>query len=140
MRYLPPSFGRFGPFLTEPRDTRFLPGEQVGKTQFEEEKARVQKAGSQPAEAQLLFLGITKASLKSDSFLSAASFQHTTQVLTEAAVMSKRDELLSIKGHVITGRLIPAGTGFEVDRKRRAELPVKSARGVDPAAPSPPAA
>jgi DNA-directed RNA polymerase subunit beta' len=126
--------------IADPGDTRFLSGEEVGKTQFEEENARVQKAGGQPAEAQLLFLGITKASLKSDSFLTAAGFQHTTQVLTEAAVMSKRDDILGLKAKIITGGLIPAGTGFGVDRKRSAKPPGKSASKVDSVAPSPPAA
>ena len=123
--------------IIEPGDTRFLSGEEVGKTQFEEENARVEKAGGQPAEAQVLFLGISKASLKSDSFLSAAGFQHTTQVLTEAAVMSKSDDILGLKERIITGGLIPAGTGFEVDRKRRAKPPAKSASEIDPVAPSP---
>ena len=93
----------------------------------------------EPSEAKPILLGITKASLQSRSFLSAASFQKTTQVLSEAAVRSKRDDLLGLNAHVITGQLIPAGTGFEVDRERRAQSPVKSASEVGPAAPSAPA-
>jgi DNA-directed RNA polymerase subunit beta' len=89
------------------------------QNQFEEENAQVEKAGGQPAEAQVLFLGISKASLKSDSFLSAASFQYTTQVFTEAAAMSKRDDTLGLKATIVTGGLIPAGTGFDFYRQVR---------------------
>ncbi|MDP2324219.1 MAG: hypothetical protein Q8N51_09345, partial [Gammaproteobacteria bacterium] len=72
-----------------------------------------------PAEYQYLLLGITKASLSTDSFISAASFQETTRVLTEAAIMGKRDELRGLKENVIVGRLIPAGTGMAYHRARR---------------------
>jgi len=103
--------------ITEPGDTHFLWGDQVDKLAFEEENQRVEEKGGQPAEAQPVLMGITKASLESDSFLSAASFQHTTRVLTEAAALSKRDELRGLKGKVITGGLIPVGTGFDQYRK-----------------------
>jgi DNA-directed RNA polymerase subunit beta' len=123
--------------ITEPGDTAFSIGDQVDRLDFEQESQRVERLGGKPAEAKPILLGITKASLQSRSFLSAAGFQHTTQVLTEAAVMSKRDDILGLKERIITGGLIPAGTGFEVDRKRCAKPPVKSASQVDLVAPSP---
>jgi DNA-directed RNA polymerase subunit beta' len=106
--------------ITEPGDTQFLWGEQVDKLEFEEENERVEKKGGKPAEAAPVLLGITKASLETDSFLSAASFQDTTRVLTEAATRSKIDSLRGFKENVIMGHIIPAGTGF--DRHRRAQL------------------
>jgi DNA-directed RNA polymerase subunit beta' len=105
--------------ITEPGDTNFLWGEQVDKLEFEEENARVEKKGGKPAEAQPVLLGITKASLETDSFLSAASFQDTTRVLTDAATRSKVDYLRGFKENVIMGHIIPAGTGFELHRKVR---------------------
>jgi DNA-directed RNA polymerase subunit beta' len=98
--------------ITEPGDTRFLWGEQVDKIEFEDENRRVEQMGGKPAEAQPVLLGITKASLETDSFLSAASFQDTTRVLTEAATMGKTDPLKGFKENVIMGHIIPAGTGF----------------------------
>jgi DNA-directed RNA polymerase subunit beta' len=86
--------------------------DQVEKLVFEEENARVLKEGGKPAVAEPLFLGITKASLITDSFISAASFQETTKVLTQAAVAGKVDSLRGLKENVIMGRLIPAGTGL----------------------------
>jgi DNA-directed RNA polymerase subunit beta' len=103
--------------ITEPGDTQFLWGEQIDKIAFEEENARVEKMGGKPAEAQPVLLGITKASLETDSFLSAASFQDTTRVLTEAATLSKVDYLHGFKENVIMGHIIPAGTGFNYHRK-----------------------
>jgi DNA-directed RNA polymerase subunit beta' len=126
--------------ITEPGDTIFLIDGLTNKLDFDQENQRVEKLGGKPSEGKPILIGITKASLQSRSFLSAASFRNTTQVLAEAAVMSKRDELLGLKATIITGGLIPVGTGFEVDRKRRAKPPVKSASEVDPVAPSPPAA
>src|SRR5438046_8862699 len=82
--------------ITEPGDTTFLWGEQVDKLEFEEENARVEKMGGKPAEAVPVLLGITKASLETESFLSAASFQDTTRVLTDAATMGKHDYLREI--------------------------------------------
>jgi DNA-directed RNA polymerase subunit beta' len=92
-------------------DTEFLIGDQVEKWRFEEENQRVLSGGGQPAVAEPLLLGITKASLSTESFISAASFQETTKVLTEAAINGKVDRLVGLKENVIMGRLIPAGTG-----------------------------
>jgi DNA-directed RNA polymerase subunit beta' len=105
--------------ITEPGDTGFLWGEQVDKLDFEEENSRVEKMGGKPAEAQPVLLGITKASLETESFLSAASFQDTTRVLTEAATRAKVDYLRGFKENVIMGHIIPAGTGFDFHRKAR---------------------
>jgi DNA-directed RNA polymerase subunit beta' len=93
-------------------DTEFLVDEQVDKFRFMEENERVIKEGGRPASAQPLLLGITKASLSTESFISAASFQETTRVLTEAAISGKIDYLRGLKENVTMGRLIPAGTGF----------------------------
>jgi DNA-directed RNA polymerase subunit beta' len=105
--------------ITEPGDTGFLWGEQIDKLDFEEENQRVEKMGGKPAEAQPVLLGITKASLETESFLSAASFQDTTRVLTEAATRAKVDYLRGFKENVIMGHIIPAGTGFDYHRKAR---------------------
>jgi DNA-directed RNA polymerase subunit beta' len=105
--------------ITEPGDTNFLWGEQVDKLEFEEENERVDKKGGKPAEAQPVLLGITKASLETESFLSAASFQDTTRVLTEAATRARVDYLHGFKENVIMGHIIPAGTGFDQHRKAR---------------------
>src|SRR5205823_4435271 len=93
-------------------DTDFLPGQVVDKFRFEDENRRVTNNGGTAATADWLLLGITEASLQTDSFLSAASFQKTTRVLTEAAVRGKKDNLVGLKENVIIGRLIPAGTGL----------------------------
>ena len=98
--------------IREVGDTHFLVDDQVEKFVFEEENARVMREGGKPAEGEPLFLGITKASLITDSFISAASFQETTKVLTQAAVAGKVDNLKGLKENVIMGRLIPAGTGL----------------------------
>ena len=98
--------------IREVGDTHFLVDDQVEKFVFEEENARVMEEGGKPAEGEPLFLGITKASLITDSFISAASFQETTKVLTQAAVAGKVDNLKGLKENVIMGRLIPAGTGL----------------------------
>jgi DNA-directed RNA polymerase subunit beta' len=103
--------------ITEPGDTSFLWGEQIEKLDFEAENERVEKMGGKPAEASPVLLGITKASLETDSFLSAASFQDTTRVLTEAATRSKVDYLRGFKENVIMGHIIPAGTGFDMHRR-----------------------
>ncbi len=103
--------------ITEPGDTTFLWGEQVEKLEFEDENRRVEEKGGKPAEAQPVLLGITKASLETESFLSAASFQDTTRVLTEAATRAKVDYLRGFKENVIMGHIIPAGTGFDYHRK-----------------------
>jgi len=98
--------------ISEIGDTNFLVDDQVEKYVFEEENERVLREGGKPATADPLFLGITKASLITDSFISAASFQETTKVLTLAAIAGKVDHLLGLKENVIMGRLIPAGTGL----------------------------
>ena len=99
--------------IDEPGDTNFLEGEKVDKVRFEEENARIIAEGGEPATAESLLLGITRASLSTESFISAASFQETTKVLTEAAISGKVDNLLGLKENVIIGHLIPAGTGIE---------------------------
>jgi len=98
-------------------DTEFLEGEQVDRYRFLEENERVIAQGGEPATFQPLLLGITKASLSTESFFSAASFQETTKVLTEAAVQSKTDNLQGLKENIIIGHLIPAGTGMEQHRR-----------------------
>jgi DNA-directed RNA polymerase subunit beta' len=97
-------------------DTEFLPEEVVDKFRFREENARVEQTGGKPALGKTVLLGITKASLSTDSFISAASFQETTRVLTEAAINGKVDHLRGLKENVIMGRLIPAGTGMDYYR------------------------
>jgi DNA-directed RNA polymerase subunit beta' len=98
--------------IKEVGDTDFLVGDQTEKWRFDEENARVLTKGGEPAIAEPLLLGITKASLSTESFISAASFQETTRVLTEAAINGKVDRLVGLKENVIMGRLIPAGTGL----------------------------
>jgi DNA-directed RNA polymerase subunit beta' len=98
--------------VKEAGDSDFLVGEQIERNVFDEENRRVLKAGGKPAVGEPLLLGITKASLSTDSFISAASFQETTKVLTEASLSGKIDYLRGLKENVIMGRLIPAGTGF----------------------------
>jgi len=103
--------------ISEPGDTDFLLGEHVERFRFETENDRVKKLGKKTAVAEPLLLGITKASLSTESFISAASFQETTKVLTEAAIQGKIDRLKGLKENVIMGRLIPAGTGIDTYRK-----------------------
>lgn len=100
-------------------DTTLLKGEHVERDEFAEENAKVEARGGRPAQGEPVLLGITKASLQTRSFISAASFQETTRVLTEAAVQGKRDKLVGLKENVIVGRLIPAGTGGATNRVRR---------------------
>ena len=97
--------------IIDPGDTNFLEGEEVDKIRFNRENDKVLYEGGDPATCQPILLGITRASLRTDSFISAASFQETTRVLTEAAVQGKIDHLRGLKENVIIGRLIPAGTG-----------------------------
>jgi DNA-directed RNA polymerase subunit beta' len=99
--------------IEEVGDTDFVVGELVDKFVFQEENERVLQQGKRPATAKPILLGITKASLSTDSFISAASFQETTRVLTEAAISGKTDDLRGLKENVIVGRLIPAGTGLK---------------------------
>ena len=105
--------------ISDPGESRFIREEQVERSEVLDENDKLVSEGKRPAEFQFLLLGITKASLSTDSFISAASFQETTRVLTEAAIMGKRDELRGLKENVIVGRLIPAGTGLAYHRARR---------------------
>ncbi len=105
--------------VDEPGDTRFLPGEQVERTHLLEENEAMAAEGKRPATYTRVLLGITKASLTTESFISAASFQETTRVLTEAAINGKKDRLRGLKENVIVGRLIPAGTGLAYHEERR---------------------
>ncbi len=104
--------------ITEPGDTTYLVGELVDRIEFDEENERRLRAGERPAGGLPVLQGITKASLQTLSFISAASFQETTRVLTEAATAGKTDQLLGLKENVIVGRLIPAGTGSVMSRLR----------------------
>ena len=92
-------------------DTNLLPGEIVDKLRFEDENLRVLASGGEPSTAEVIMLGITRASLQTESFLSAASFQETTNILSDAAIQGKVDKLIGLKENVIIGRLIP--TSFE---------------------------
>jgi len=107
--------------ITDPGDTGFIREEQVERAEVLDENDKVVAEGKLPANYNFLLLGITKASLSTDSFISAASFQETTRVLTEAAILGKRDELRGLKENVIVGRLIPAGTGLAYHRNRKAQ-------------------
>ena len=107
--------------VEEVGDTNFLEGEKVDKHRFREDNERIMAEGGEPATSGDLLLGITRASLSTDSFISAASFQETTKVLTEAAVSGKEDKLRGLKENVIIGQLIPAGTGIEVYRRMELE-------------------
>jgi DNA-directed RNA polymerase subunit beta' len=108
--------------VSEPGDTRFLRGEQLDRARVLEENERVAAREGAPAQYEPVLLGITKASLATESFISAASFQETTRVLTEAAVRGLRDDLRGLKENVIVGRLIPAGTGFAFHMSRRRKV------------------
>ena len=117
--------------ILDPGDTTLLIGEQVDKNRFMEVNEGIIKEGGQPAVAEPLVLGITQASLTTDSFFSAASFQETTKVLTEASMAGKIDYLRGLKENIIVGRLIPAGTGYRrymdcgIDVPDQAERPDK---------------
>ena len=111
--------------VVDPGDTKFIRGEQVERAHLLDENDALPK-DKLPATYEPVLLGITKASLSTDSFISAASFQETTRVLTEAAIMGKRDELRGLKENVIVGRLIPAGTGLAYHRMRK-----NNAAGID---------
>jgi len=116
--------------IVDPGESRFITGEQVERAEVLEENDRVKADGNKkPATFEYMLLGITKASLSTDSFISAASFQETTRVLTEAAIMGKKDDLRGLKENVIVGRLIPAGTGlaYHSTRKKVAVEPGSSA-------------
>jgi DNA-directed RNA polymerase subunit beta' len=110
--------------VEDPGDTTLLPGGIVDRFELEEENARVEAEGGKPATSRPVILGITKASLATDSFLSAASFQETTRVLTEAAIKGRVDPLLGLKENVIIGKLVPAGTGMS--RYRNLKMIIQS--------------
>ncbi|MDU2065461.1 MAG: DNA-directed RNA polymerase subunit beta' [Sporomusaceae bacterium] len=112
--------------VEEAGDTELLPGEYIDIITFEEENAKTMESGGEPAIARPILLGITKASLATDSFLSAASFQETTRVLTEAAIKGKVDPLLGLKENVIIGKLVPAGTGMSRYSNIKTIKPVSS--------------
>jgi len=105
--------------IEDPGETSFIQGEQVERAELLEENEKAEKEGKKTAVFSYMLLGITKASLSTDSFISAASFQETTRVLTEAAIMGKRDGLRGLKENVIVGRLIPAGTGMAYHKIRK---------------------
>jgi DNA-directed RNA polymerase subunit beta' len=110
--------------ITDPGETTFITGEQAERAEVFEENEKALKEGKKPSVYANMLLGITKASLSTDSFISAASFQETTRVLTEAAIMGKKDELRGLKENVIVGRLIPAGTGLAYHNARKKQKAV----------------
>jgi len=120
--------------ITDPGDSEYFWGEQIDRTAFLTNNRRIEEAGGKPAEAEPILLGITKASLETESFISAASFQETTRVLTDASTLGKVDLLRGFKENVIMGHLIPAGTGLPAYKKLKislpfgAELPVEEAK------------
>ena len=118
--------------IIEPGDTTFLPGELVDRIRFTEENRRVVDGGGEPANGRQILMGITKASLATESWLSAASFQETTRVLTEAAIEGKSDGLMGLKENVIIGKLIPAGSGLQRYRSVR-PLPTEMPEQILPA-------
>ncbi|PCI59680.1 MAG: DNA-directed RNA polymerase subunit beta' [Kordiimonadales bacterium] len=126
--------------ITASGDSTYLPAEQVEREEFEINNARLEDEGRLPAKANPILLGITKASLQTKSFISAASFQETTRVLTEASVAGKKDMLIGLKENVIVGRLIPAGTGAVMNRLRGEALSAdaitaaQQAKAADPMA------
>ncbi|MDD5577400.1 MAG: DNA-directed RNA polymerase subunit beta', partial [Acidithiobacillus sp.] len=105
--------------VTSSGDSTFIPGDQVDRARVEDESIALEAAGKELPRFTPMLLGITKASLSTESFISAASFQETTRVLTEAAVSGKVDDLRGLKENVIVGRLIPAGTGLAYHEHRR---------------------
>jgi len=115
--------------IADPGDTKFIRGEQIEFYQLREENDKAMKENKTPATYEPVLLGITKASLATESFISAASFQETTRVLTEAAVGGKADELRGLKENVIVGRLVPAGTGLTYHYERRDKKAAKEERG-----------
>jgi DNA-directed RNA polymerase subunit beta' len=121
--------------VKEVGDTDFLVGEHVERNLFEDTNRRMQGEGRQPAQAEPLLLGITKASLSTESFISAASFQETTKVLTEAAMWGKVDHLRGLKENVIMGRLIPAGTGMA--RYQRVGIQIEAPESDEAVEPAP---
>ena len=127
-------------FVVESGDTELLPGTVIDKFKFRSINQETLRQGKKPATADPLLLGITKASLHSESFISAASFQETTKVLTEAALSGKTDNLLGLKENVILGHLVPAGTGFKAYQNKAVKKlgePVERVEHGEPDAPPP---
>jgi DNA-directed RNA polymerase subunit beta' len=122
--------------ITESGDTELLPGDLVNRLALEDINRQVVEAGGQPAKGWPTLLGITKAALNTESFLSAASFQHTIKILSHAALEGKEDTLTGLKENVILGKLIPAGTGYRGDGLPGGE-PVESYEGIRLRAPAP---
>ncbi len=125
--------------VNDPGDSEFLPGAVVDKFRFRKENERLRKERKKPATGETLLLGITKASLSSESFISAASFQETTKVLTEAALAGRRDFLVGLKENVILGHMVPTGTGFRDHHRTRVKKNIDFGEigkgvGVDPSA------
>ena len=123
--------------IDQPGDVDLLPTELIDRLDFEEENNKVLSEGGEPATAQTVLLGVTKASLNTSSFLAAASFQETTRVLTEAAINGAKDHLIGLKENVIIGKLIPAGTGAPAnvaarkERERRAALEALAGEAIE---------
>jgi DNA-directed RNA polymerase subunit beta' len=107
--------------ITDAGESSYLRGEQIDRARALETIEQLEVQGKEPLQTEPMLLGITKASLATESFISAASFQETTRVLTEAAIMGKKDDLRGLKENVIVGRLIPAGTGLAYHRNRKAQ-------------------
>ena len=120
--------------VEEPGDTTFLIGEQVDRTLFLEENERVKGSGGAPAQGRPLLLGITKASLTTESWVSAASFQETTRVLTEAALNAQIDELRGLKENVIMGRIVLAGSGMQKYRNTFVKRELEAFTAPEPVA------
>ena len=116
--------------IMEPGETEFLEGEHVDRQVFRDENDRAKKKKETPAAAEPLLLGITKASLTTQSFISAASFQETTRVLTDAAIRGAKDDLLGLKENIIIGHLIPAGTGMY--RYQDVDIEIAQPEGFEP--------
>ncbi len=118
--------------IVDPGESAYIAGEQVERSELLNTNEKLRADGKMTATHADVLLGITKASLSTDSFISAASFQETTRVLTEAAIMGKRDELRGLKENVIVGRLIPAGTGmaFHQARKAKEEMDESERRAI----------
>jgi len=117
--------------VTSSGDTHLLPGDLVDKLDFEQFNNEVMAEGGEPATAQPMLLGITKAALNTESFLSAASFQHTISVLSNAAIEGRRDDLHGLKESVIIGKLIPAGTGYRRRQAAREALAAATALAME---------
>jgi DNA-directed RNA polymerase subunit beta' len=122
--------------ITDPGDSEYFWGEQVDRSAFLANNRRIEEAGSKPAEAEPILLGITKASLETESFISAASFQETTRVLTDASTLGKVDLLRGFKENVIMGHLIPAGTGLPRYKQLKITLPFGGELPLDEEKPS----